>query len=289
MTERVLITDDLSSSPFEMPVVVKPADSQGQRGTTIVHGESELHSSLTKAFQASRSGRVLIERYVKGPEFTMNAWMHQGELALLMINDRITYNPWPYIGIAFQHRFPSMAVENRERVVGLTRAIAGSYGVHTGPLYIQAIQSESGPQVVEAAARVGGGHESRMVLRLTGWNSDDALIDLALGETPGEPKPLPDNAHMLVNFILGSAGVVASCPPFDFGPEIVEGGWYVKPRDQLADVTDSLGRVGYFIATSTSAAELTYKAADYYRTLTLPTSSGANLVQQPDLELLNLP
>jgi biotin carboxylase len=291
MANRAVVGSDDASIDFDtLPVVVKPADSQGQRGITLVSRRDRISEAVSKALSSSRTGRVVIEEYLSGPEFTANAWIEDDRVALLMVNDRVTFNPGPSLGIAFQHRYPSQAAAGwMGEVESMTKDVAIAYGLEQGPLYIQMITTDHGPVVVEAAARIGGGHESRMLLTLNRWSTDDALIDLALGIRPAPPPTLPETAHVLVNFVLGSAGEVDRLVEPELTEGVVESSWYVGPGTRLADVVDSLGRVGYFVAEATSTEQLVNRAAEFYATLELPSVEGKNLVHIPDPALLNLP
>lgn len=290
MAQRTLVQDDRCLTLDTLPVVVKPADSQGQRGITLVTRPDQIADAISKARMSSRSGRALVEEYLVGPEFTANAWIDNGNLALLMINDRVTFNPSPYLGIAFQHRYPSKAAANcLDEVETITRRVATAYGLEKGPLYIQMITTDRGPVVVEAAARVGGGHESRLLLNLNQWSTDDALIDIALGQSTTSPPALPKEANALVNFVLGSSGTVHRPIRPKLSDGVVEAEWYVGSGARLTDVTNSMGRVGYFVAEATSAEELFLKAAGFYGTLELPSIEGHNLVHTPNQTMLNLP
>lgn len=286
--ETVVRGADRRGSGF--PVVVKPADSQGQRGISTVHVSTDLPEALERAWAASGTDRAVIEEFIEGPELTANAWLHRGEVSLLMVNDRITFNPRPYIGIAFQHRYPSVAASGFSgEVADVVVRVGRAYRMETGPLYIQMIITDEGPVVVEAAARVGGGHESRLVFHINGWRVDDSLIDLALGSGSEAPPALPDRAHALVNFILGSAGSVSATPIPKEQPGVAEMSWYVNPGDTLSDVTNSLGRVGYFIGIGGDAGDLAEVTEAYYRSLVLPGSDGRNLVLTPSGDDLNRP
>lgn len=290
MARRELVPEGEARKGMTFPVVVKPADSQGQRGISTVRSSDRLPTALERAWEASNSRRAVVEDFLEGPELTANGWMHDGELSMLMVNDRITYNPEPFIGIAFQHRYPSLAASYcHAEVRNATEQVARAYSMEEGPLYIQMIVTDERPVVVEAAARFGGGHESRLLHHLIGWSAEDALIDIALGRTPTAPPPLPVDQHGLVNFILGSSGTVAEATQHDLEAGIDEMAWYVSPGDVLTDVTDSLGRVGYFIARAENRESLEGLSHSYYTSLTLPDSTGKNLVLNPSPESLNRP
>lgn len=47
------------------PVIIKPVDSSGSKGVTVVYEESELESAISFAFSFSRNHRIIIEEYVE--------------------------------------------------------------------------------------------------------------------------------------------------------------------------------------------------------------------------------
>ena len=67
--------------------------------------------------------------------------------------------------------------------------IAKAFGMSDGPLYVQMIASNEGPVLVEAAARVGGGHESTLFPRISDFDPVACLIGWLSGK-PFEGKPM---------------------------------------------------------------------------------------------------
>ena len=184
---------DVADTPFAtrqltLPVVVKPADSQGQRATVRVDHRSGLAPAVADAIAESRTGRAIVDQWVTGPEVTVSAWVSAGDPHILMVADRITINPPPTVGVAFQHVFPSLAAvdalpEIERQIVAITRA----YGMREGPLYVQMIVNGGDAVTIEGGARVGGGHEVGLTPIATGVDVVDRLIDLAL---TGEAEPV---------------------------------------------------------------------------------------------------
>jgi biotin carboxylase len=276
------------------PVVVKPVDSQGQRGTRRVSERGALDAALDEALRASRSGRAVVERFVDGKEVTASAWVKGDDVHLLMITDRVTYNPLPAIGICFQHIYPSLhAAGLREQVRRILGCIARCYGVVDAPLYVQMIVRNGELSVVEAACRVGGGHESSLSPVATGVDLLDRLIDLALlGSSPTIQDAHDDTGprgHALVNFLLARPGVVSALGGFEQllrQHAIVEGGYYVRPGHECRPIVDGQGRVGYFIAREDSRARLLARAATAYAALSLVDAAGGDLLFTPRSEEL---
>lgn len=48
-----------------MPVIVKPVDSSGSKGTTVLHEWNDLDKALDFAFSFSRSHKVIVEEYIE--------------------------------------------------------------------------------------------------------------------------------------------------------------------------------------------------------------------------------
>jgi biotin carboxylase len=269
------------------PLVVKPADSQGQRGITRVDDPSLLEPAMSAAASASRTGAVIAEEFVAGPEVTASAWVGEGTAHLLMVTDRVTYNPPPHVGIAIRHIYPSTAARGRiGEIAAAVRAAAAAYGMTEGPLYLQLIVAGERVFVVEAAARVGGGHEASLIPHVTGVDVIDRLIDLALaGRAAPVDHDYDDGApggHALVNFLVARPGTVRRLSGFeDPPPGFVQGSFYVTEGFTQGEIVDSLGRVGWFLAEGRDRADLLARVDAIYRHLRLEDAAGDNLLFEP--------
>lgn len=282
--------DDLGLDSY--PYVLKAADSQGQRGMSVAHCESELAPALEAARAASRSSTVIIEEFHEGPELTINAWMNDSEPISLAVLDRITFNPPPAVGICLQHVFPSVFDDRRDELVAIANDVARAYGMQRGPLYIQAIAGRNGFRVIEAATRVGGGHEAQLLPRLLGLDLLDRTIDLALGRPEAPPVSEGSKRSGLVNFVVARPGTLRTLDPIGAlvaRGAVDEGSWYVEAGYTQPDIIDSMGRIGYFIVTSQSRRETLRRAAEAYESLRVTDDSGTNLVFWPEESLLNAP
>jgi biotin carboxylase len=279
-----------STGGLRYPVVVKPCDAQGQRGVRKVADAGALAEAVAAAFDSSRSKKVLVEEFADGHEVTVNAWLEDGNVKVLAITDRVTYNPFPALGICFQHVFPSKwAAGLAEKLRDASARLARAYGVSQGPLYIQAIVSGTDVFVVEGSCRVGGGHENRLIPLVTGVDVTDRLIDLALGlETAPIDRDFAAASvekHALVNFLLPRAGRIARASGFSALREeglVVEGEFYRAPGDVCDTVTDGNGRVGYFIAVADSRERLLARAEKAYAQITLEDDRGQPMLFRPE-------
>lgn len=51
-------------SMFSLPVIVKPVDSSGSKGATVIDNWNELDKALDFAFSFSRSHRIIVEEFI---------------------------------------------------------------------------------------------------------------------------------------------------------------------------------------------------------------------------------
>ena len=163
-----------------LPCVVKAPDRQGQRGLSLVEDAGELEAAISRALAESRNGHALVEEVADGPEVTVNAFSVAGHFHPLTVTDRLTAEP-PAFGVALAHVWPSEA-----DAAGDAAEVAGTavsaLGIEDGPSYTQLRITKDGPQVVEVAARLGGGHDAELCLAALGVDLNQLALRAALGE-----------------------------------------------------------------------------------------------------------
>jgi biotin carboxylase len=162
-----------------VPSVVKAPDRQGQKGLTLVRSEDEMPAAIARALEESRSGVAIIEELVDGPEVTVNAFSLRGEFHPLTVTDRLTAEP-PAFGVALAHVWPS---EAGGKAAEVAEAAVSALGIENGPSYTQLRIGPDGPQVIEVAARLGGGHDAELVKLALGVDLNGLALQAALGES----------------------------------------------------------------------------------------------------------
>jgi len=177
---------DPTDPALPLPCVVKAPDRQGQRGLTLVRSRDELAGALAVAAEASRSGSVLVEELVEGPEVTVNGLSLDGAFVPLTVTDRLTAEA-PAFGVALAHVWPSS--HETAAAVETARLAVEALGVREGPSYTQLRLAPDGPRVMEAAARLGGGHDAELCRAALGVDLNGAALDAALGAVSGSGLP----------------------------------------------------------------------------------------------------
>jgi biotin carboxylase len=174
--------------PFYFPAVVKPVDNMGGRGCRRVGSRDELGSALPGAFKFSRRGRVIVEEYMDGPEFSVDALVFHGEITICGLADRHIYFP-PYF-IEMGHTMPANLGEKEAasllgvfiegaRALGLLDKNAA--GAAKGDVKF----SSRGPMIGEIAARLSGGYMSGWTYPYaSGVEATRGAIQAAIGQRP---------------------------------------------------------------------------------------------------------
>ena len=182
--------------PVTGPVVVKAPDRQGQKGLTLVEDPAQLPAAIATARSAARNGLALVEELVDGPEVTVVGFSTAAGFTALAVTDRITADP-PAFGVALAHVFESA---HAQAAAPVAAAAVAALGIEVGPSYTQLRIGPDGPQVIEVAARLGGGHDAELVQAATGVDLNGLAMAAALGSDRschGAPEPARRRCHPL--------------------------------------------------------------------------------------------
>ena len=234
------------------PAIVKPSDSQGQRGITVVETLDEARSVVETALGFSNSGTAIIEEWLDGPEISVHVFVVDGVVRFFLPSDRYVWKG-ELIGVASGHAMPAHALDDATRpaLERLVQDFATSLGIETGPLYFQLILTENGPRIVEVASRLDGCHLWRLTEQHTGFNLMAACFSVLAGEPWVDPEPWDDRITDELHFYLGPPNrpfhLADYLPPADTvvtyqEPQVDEG-------DLPRDANGVVSRLGYYMTT----------------------------------------
>jgi biotin carboxylase len=188
------------------PVVVKAPDRQGQKGLTLVEDPAELPEAIERARSAARNGLALVEELVDGPEVTVVGFSAGGTFTALALTDRVVAEQ-PAFGVALAHVWPS-EVSDTHRVSDTRSEALAALGIANGPSYTQLRIGPDGPQVIEVAARLGGGHDAELVQAVTGVDLNGLTIDAAVGAELVMTRYEPRVGGAVTKFLVAPPGVL---------------------------------------------------------------------------------
>jgi len=256
--------NDLSPVPFQVagslgeladwdifPAIIKPLDSQGQRGVFELSDTSELERNFTASQSFSRTGQVIVERYIDGPELSVNAFVYNDEIIYSFTTDRHVVEGLPG-GIVSGHSIPAgIDDEVRGRVDRLVEEVVRALGIHNGPVYFQLKYTDPGAFVIEVAPRLDGCHIWRLIKLKYGVDLLDLTFRLLLeGSLPSPQCPeytdlLPEQ-ELQLEFLLQE--------PFSrfriderFTRRTFYEEHYYRPGDEVRAINEQMEKTGYRI------------------------------------------
>lgn len=183
------ITEDNVKKAVEelgFPCVVKPADNMGARGCRMIRSNDEVWTSVKIAAENSRSNTIILEEYMDGPEFSIDALICNGTMTITGFADRhIFYKPY---FIETGHTMPSIFDEKKKLELIETFAKgASALGLTCGAAKADIKYTEKGSQIGEIAARLSGGYMSGWTFPYaSGLNLTEQAILIASGKVPEE-------------------------------------------------------------------------------------------------------
>ena len=166
------------------PLVVKPVDNMGARGCSLVKNLSELRKAAATALQYSRSGRVIVEEYIEGSEFSIEGLVFGGRLYITALADRHIFFP-PYF-IEMGHTIPSECPQAlADEVISVFERGVHALGLTDGAVKGDILVRNGKAFVGEIAARLSGGYMSGWTVPYScGLDITSAALTLALGGSP---------------------------------------------------------------------------------------------------------
>lgn len=174
------------SSLIGFPLVVKPVDNMGARGCRMVRSLKEFEPAVKIAIEVSRSGNAIVEEYMDGPEYSIDALVYNGTFTVTGFALRHIKYP-PYF-IETGHTMPAELDKSvHNQLISVFALGAKALGLEKGAAKADIKFTKNGPMIGEIAGRLSGGY-------MSGWtypySSDlnltkEALL-IACGKEPEE-------------------------------------------------------------------------------------------------------
>lgn len=166
------------------PIVVKPVDNMGARGCRMIRSENEFTSSVKTAVEYSKTSNAIIEEYMEGAEFSIDALIYNGTFTVTGFAIRHIKYP-PYF-IEIGHTMPAQLDKKiHDELISVFALGAKSLNLTCGAAKADIKYTKCGPMIGEIAARLSGGY-------MSGWtypyasdlNLTKQAILIACNKTP---------------------------------------------------------------------------------------------------------
>lgn len=238
--------------------ILKPAVSNGGRGVTrLERGASceRIATAFARAMHFTRADGIVVEEFLDGPEFSVEALTYGGRTHVVAVTDKLTAGD-PYC-VEVGHSQPSrLGTGQINALKAAANAGIAALGIDWSASHAEIRLTSRGPHIMEIGARLGGGYiTSHLVPLSTGIDMIGAAISVALGREPALQSTHTRGAA--IRFFTPAPGVVERISGLDIAsqvPGVRVLDLPLEPGDTVRPLRDSTGRVGHVICEAGDAA-----------------------------------
>ena len=269
------------------PYVIKPLDSQGQRGIFKLDTAAEVLAHLDKTLAFSRCEEALVEEFYENDEITVSGYISGGELIILSVVDRLVYPDPVHIGVCIGHRYPSVHIGEYESIRKISEDVVREFGLSEGPFYLQLLKGEKGIVVNELAGRIGGAFEDVTIPWLTGFDLLDAVMKNALGhpvDVTGYEEFRYDRleeevAVQLMFCTPGKIGKITAREELLKLPFVLDCGYNYEEGSVIPSLENATARFGHAVLTGTKETMAEHINL-FYEKLSVKNTDGAEMIRR---------
>lgn len=246
------ITDgSLTQSWTHFPAMVKPADSQGQRGVQRVNNLKEAEDAIGEALKHSPSGQAIIEAFAEGFEVSINLYLHQGEIAFAYISERESFDDLPG-GIIKAHHWPTRQPVSRGALIDMCSRVTKLLEISDGPVYLQVkVTPDGNPVIIEVTPRLDGCHIWKLIYETTRVN----LLAVTVAHLLGNPPKSRDfevrnvSSKGRLRFFTAPPHSIFKGGCFTNGEQAEHCEYYYRAGEEIRSINGYLEKTGYEIST----------------------------------------
>ncbi len=277
--------NDAALEELKGPIVVKPVDSQGQRGIFLLDESNLAIDYYNQVIEYSRTDEILVEQYYPHDEVTISGWVVNDITTVLTISDRVTFDNKEQIGICLSHEIPSIHMDRYgKELIDITKKIVKAFEIHNGPIYFQFLIGAKGIMVNEIACRIGGAFEASFMPVVTGFDILTAQINKELGLIADTDilknfQVLNNDIHLSVQLFFVKSCKIAYIPKEKTVLScegVLECGFNIKIGDELGKIENATARGGYVIVTGKTREKLIKNIDELYKVLVVKDIDGNN-------------
>jgi len=248
------VTDDLKEvqarlREMHFPIVLKPVDSGGTKGQSVVYSESEIPKAFSRALGHSKLGVVITESFVRSDlmELDGDVLVKDGALAFRhyghnhFLKNRISNVPSGEIFPGFYGDEVTAPLDDQ------FRTIITALKLRLGCLNFDGLLSNGAAHILDIGLRSGGNFVPEAIEYSTGCDMTAAAIYAALGADYACPQLFSPDPRPVATYLIGSRfpGRLTS---LEFGAQIkeylLEYRPFVEPHNEVAQFSRSDMAVG---------------------------------------------
>lgn len=193
---------------FSFPIIIKPVDSSGSKGVTVVNNVNDVQNAIECALEKSRSKKFIIEEYIEpvGKQLHGDGFVQNGKVVFLHLGDH-------HFDSTINNLVPYSTTYPTEHPVEIVNAcknqiqdFMSKVGFKNGGFNVELRISnkDNKPYIIDIGARNGGNFTPKVIEYGSGFNFLDRAIKIALGESIDDIKMTDKVSDFVSHLILHS-------------------------------------------------------------------------------------
>lgn len=193
---------------FSFPIIIKPVDSSGSKGVTVVNNVNDVQNAIECALEKSRSKKFIIEEYIEpvGKQLHGDGFVQNGKVVFLHLGDH-------HFDSTINNLVPYSTTYPTEHPVEIVNAcknqiqdFISKVGFKNGGFNVELRISnkDNKPYIIDIGARNGGNFTPKVIEYGSGFNFLDRAIKIALGESIDDIKMTDKVSDFVSHLILHS-------------------------------------------------------------------------------------
>lgn len=171
---------------YEYPIIIKPVDSSGSKGATVLHSEEEgLTDALEFAFSFSRCHRVIVEHFIEKKHPYLiggDVFIEDGKIVLwglLNCHRDNSVNPLVPVGKSYSLQ---LETEDVQRVKETLVSMVERLGIRNGPMNVELVVDKSNRVwPIDVGPRSGGNMIPDLLGDMFGVDIAEMSVEAAMG------------------------------------------------------------------------------------------------------------
>ncbi|MDE5907143.1 MAG: ATP-grasp domain-containing protein [Lachnospiraceae bacterium] len=256
------------SDILKFPIIVKPLNASGSCAVVQINCLDEVFEKTKDLIDNRRKMPFhdfmketteqywIVEEYLDGIEVCVESYTYNKETEIVAIHDKYCNVCEPYfIEKTLITPSPRLSINQIKEIEEMTKKILSAIDYDYGISHVELKVTKEGPRLLEINARSGGGLIIESVLRSTGINMLEVLLDIRTGIKP-EIK-IDERKNVGFTMVVANEGRVVEINGFDDAKKI-DGVDIAQPFIKVGDVVKARQAIygGFILAKYKSMPEI---------------------------------
>lgn len=170
---------------FNFPIIMKPIDGRGARGTFLLKKNEDLKKYFYKSIENSKKKELIIQQYISGPQISTESLIIEKKVYTLLSdrNYSDTKKMHPFIIENGGNHPANINKITEKKIHRHIEKIRKGFKLNYGPLKCDLILNKNKIYTLEASPRFGGGYVASHISEfLCGCNFLELYLDYLIGK-----------------------------------------------------------------------------------------------------------